>query len=67
MSPVSGCVFEQRLITKHLAENATDPINGQPLAADQLISVKGLFHNHQPHAPRIIFLTTTNANAEVFA
>ena len=43
LSPVSGCVFERRLIAKHLADTPTDPINGQPLAEDQLIAIKGMF------------------------
>lgn len=39
ISPVSGCVFERRLIEKHLLDNTTDPINGQELNAAQLIAV----------------------------
>jgi pre-mRNA-processing factor 19 len=42
-SPVSGCVFERRLIAKHLADNTTDPISGEALELDQLISIKGWF------------------------
>ena len=41
ISPVSGAIFEKRLIEKHLASNATDPINGLSLAADQLIVING--------------------------
>ena len=39
ISPASGSVFEKRLIEKHLVDNDTDPINGEPLTADQLIAV----------------------------
>lgn len=39
LSPVSGTVFEKRLIEKHLVDNPTDPINGETLSADQLISI----------------------------
>ncbi|CAF0992216.1 unnamed protein product [Rotaria sp. Silwood1] len=40
LSPVSGCIFEKRLIVKYLHESPTDPINGQPLTEEQLIDVK---------------------------
>ena len=41
VSPVSGYVFEKRLIVKYLNENGNvDPMNQQPLGADQLIDVK---------------------------
>ena len=42
LSPVSGCIYEKRLIIKYLHESSTDPINGQPLTEDQLIDVKGI-------------------------
>ena len=41
-SPVSGSIFERRLIEKHLANNTTDPINNEPLTVEQLISLKGV-------------------------
>ena len=41
LSPVSGCIYEKRLIIKYLHESPTDPVNGQPLTEDQLIDVKG--------------------------
>jgi pre-mRNA-processing factor 19 len=41
ISPVSGSVFEKRLIEKLLAENGNkDPINGEPLEASMLIEIK---------------------------
>ena len=41
VSPVSNHVFERRLIEKYIAENGVDPINGEALAEDQLIDIKG--------------------------
>jgi pre-mRNA-processing factor 19 len=43
LSPVSGCIYEKRLILKYLHDSFTDPINGQPLTEEQLIDVKGIF------------------------
>lgn len=40
LSPVSGCIYEKRLIIKYLHESPTDPVNGQPLTVEQLIDVK---------------------------
>eukprot|EP00040_Diaphanoeca_grandis_P016029 m.82489 g.82489 ORF g.82489 m.82489 type:complete len:500 (+) comp25520_c2_seq1:203-1702(+) len=39
LSPISGTVFEKRLIEKHLIDNPTDPTNGESLSVDQLISI----------------------------
>lgn len=41
VSPASGHVFEKRLVVKYVEESGTDPINGEPLAVEQLIDVKG--------------------------
>lgn len=41
VSPVSSQVFERRLIEKYIAENGTDPMNGQPLSEEQLVDIKG--------------------------
>lgn len=40
VSPVSGSVFERRLISKYVREHGTDPINGQPLTEEMLIDLK---------------------------
>lgn len=40
LSPVSGCIYEKRLIIKYLHESPSDPVNGKPLSEDQLIDVK---------------------------
>ncbi|XP_055339573.1 pre-mRNA-processing factor 19-like [Paramacrobiotus metropolitanus] len=40
VSSVSGSVFEKRLVEKYIEEYGTDPINGQPLAKEQLIEIK---------------------------
>nr|BAN21021.1 WD-repeat protein [Riptortus pedestris] len=40
VSPVSGSIFERRLIEKYIAENGTDPINGKELTIEQLIDIK---------------------------
>ncbi|XP_034947870.1 pre-mRNA-processing factor 19-like [Chelonus insularis] len=40
ISPVSGSIFEKRLIEKYIAENGIDPINGKELTVEQLIEVK---------------------------
>lgn len=42
VSPVSGSIFEKRLIEKYLAENGVDPITGKELTADQLIDIKSI-------------------------
>ena len=42
LSPVSGCIYEKRLIIKYLRESPNDPITGQPLSEEQLIEVKGI-------------------------
>merc|ERR1712123_75055 len=40
VSPVSGQVYERRLIEKYVTEAGIDPINKEPLSIDQLIEVK---------------------------
>uniref|UniRef100_A0AAX7TWR8 Pre-mRNA-processing factor 19 n=1 Tax=Astatotilapia calliptera TaxID=8154 RepID=A0AAX7TWR8_ASTCA len=50
VSPVSNQVFERRLIEKYIAENGTDPMNGQPLSEEQLVDIK-VAHPIRPKAP----------------
>lgn len=40
VSPVSGSVFERRLIEKYIADNGVDPVNGKELTVDQLVEIK---------------------------
>lgn len=40
LSPVSGCMFERRLVEKYILENGVDPINGEKLDIDMLIDIK---------------------------
>ena len=43
VSPVSGHIFERRLIEKYIAANGTDPMNGETLTTEQLVQVKSEF------------------------
>lgn len=45
VSPLSGAVFERRLLEKYIAENGTDPINNKELRVEQLIDLKGMLLN----------------------
>ncbi|KAL4223171.1 Pre-mRNA-processing factor 19 [Mactra antiquata] len=40
LSPISGHIFERRLIEKYVKENGTDPMTGDKLAVEMLIDVK---------------------------
>ncbi|CAG0890645.1 unnamed protein product [Darwinula stevensoni] len=40
VSPVSGAIFERRLIEKYILDNGIDPVSGKELTADMLIDVK---------------------------
>jgi pre-mRNA-processing factor 19 len=42
VSPVSGCIYEQRLIEKYVAENGTDPMNGEKLTVEELVNIKSM-------------------------
>ena len=48
ISPVSGCIYERRLLEKYIAENASDPMNGEKLSMDMLIDVKSKLLNDFP-------------------
>eukprot|EP00055_Hartaetosiga_balthica_P008165 m.29409 g.29409 ORF g.29409 m.29409 type:complete len:489 (+) comp6151_c0_seq1:74-1540(+) len=50
VSPKSGAVFERAIIEKHLKDNDTDPINGEPLSVDDLVSISSS-DIVQPRAP----------------
>jgi pre-mRNA-processing factor 19 len=39
LSPVSGRVFERRLVTKWVQDNGTDPVSGEPLSVEQLVTI----------------------------
>ncbi|SRR5258708_4190403 len=40
VSAKSGHVYEKRLIEKYISENGTDPISGEKLTEEELITVK---------------------------
>ncbi|XP_013381641.1 pre-mRNA-processing factor 19 [Lingula anatina] len=40
VSPVSGCIYERRLIEKYIHENGVDPMTEQKLTVDMLIDMK---------------------------
>ena len=39
ISLTSKHIFEKRLLEKYIAENGTDPINGEPLSDEQIVAV----------------------------
>lgn len=53
LSPVSGCIFERRLIQKYITEYKKDPITDEPLEEEQLIAVKSMSQIVKPKLPSI--------------
>lgn len=51
VSPVSGQIFERRLIEKYLSENGTDPTTGESLSCEDLISLKNSSPLVKPKPP----------------
>lgn len=48
VSPLSGRVFERRLIQKYISEYGKDPITNEPLSESQLIEIKQFQKNVKP-------------------
>lgn len=46
ISPVSGYIFEKRLLLKYIQENGTDPMSNEALNPEQLIEVKCNIFTH---------------------
>ena len=42
ISPLSGCIYERRLIEKYINEHGVDPMTEDKLSAEQLIDVKSM-------------------------
>lgn len=53
VSPLSGCIFEKRLIHKYISEYKKDPITNQPLELEQLIEIKPASHIAKPKLPPV--------------
>lgn len=43
ISPLSGAIFERRIIEKYILENGCDPVNGKDLKVEELIEIKSKF------------------------
>lgn len=42
ISPISGAIFEKRLIEKYIQENGIDPISGKEITVEELVEIKSL-------------------------
>ncbi len=62
VSRVSGAVFEERLIAKHLGDHGTDPVNHEPMTSDDLVKV----HAPPAAAPRAPAATSLPALIRLF-
>lgn len=51
LSPISGCIFEKRLIQKYISEYSKDPITNEPLEESQLIEIKQFSKIVKPKLP----------------
>lgn len=40
ISPLSGAIFERRIVEKYITENGCDPITGAEIKIEQLIEIK---------------------------
>ncbi|TIC10775.1 WD40 repeat-like protein, partial [Wallemia mellicola] len=58
VSVKSGHLFEKRLIEKYINENGKDPISGEQLAVDDLVSVKSEPKNVAPRPPSLTSVPT---------
>lgn len=60
ISPVSGYIYEKRLLLKYVKENGTDPMTNEALNPEQLIEVKcmkvNLHYDMTQNKNRLIFL-----------
>ena len=43
VSPLSGCIYEKRLIEKYISEHGVDPMTDDKLSVDMLIDVKSKY------------------------
>ena len=43
VSPISGHVFEKRIIEKYIAENGVDPFTNKELKVEDLIEIKSKY------------------------
>lgn len=53
VSPLSGCVFEKRLILKYINEYGKDPITSEPLDEGQLVEIKNISKVIKPKLPSV--------------
>lgn len=53
VSPLSGCIFEKRLIKKYVSEYGKDPVTNEPLEEGQLIDIKPLSKVSKPKLPAV--------------
>lgn len=53
VSPISGCVFEKKLIKKYIVEYGKDPITNEPLREEQLIELKNHSKIVQPKLAKV--------------